>query len=422
MAITDRHANHRGKPPSRIGALRNRNFRLFWLGQTISLVGTWMQTIGLSWLVYQVSGSAVALGVVMAVQFLPLLVLAPLGGLLADHYPKRWILVATQSASIVPALCLWGLASWSGTQVWELALTAAFLGTINAFDNPARQAFVMDMVGPSDLLNAIALNSGAFNAAQVLGPAIAGVLIAFLGIRTTFFCNAISFLPVIAALLAMRGLPQTKSAVAEGPWRRLAGGAAYVRGEPQVALVLIAVSGFSLFAMNRMTLMPIFAKQVLDSGSQGFGFLMAAGGLGALLGAISLAVLRLRGPSGRLQFASGMVALASMFAFAISRNLLLSLVLLMLVGFFQIWFLAVSNTRIQVAVPNALRGRVMAIYSQGLLGVTPVGSLLAGALAAAWGAPASLAIGAALAAAVLVAIAATRPWLFELGNLGLPGA
>jgi MFS family permease len=410
-AYRDRVATSRRRA---LGALRHRNYRLFLGGQLVSTVGTWMQSLAQPWLVYQLTHSAFLVGLVLALQYLPVLGLAPLGGLIADRFPKRRILQLTQAAFMVPALFLF-LVTWTGVvSYWMVMLAALAWGVVQLVDVPARQAFAVEMVGREDLMNAIALNSSVWNAAAVIGPSLAGVLIAFFGVPICFLVNAISYLAVIAGLALMRNLPTLLPDLARQPLQqRMLEGARYVRRDPVVGAMLIVVGVFALFAMNRLTLMPLFADQVLGVGAVGFGLLMGALGLGSLVGALTLAVIAPQ-PSGRRQFWVGACWALALLGFSASRLLPLSMGLLFLAGFCQMWFLATANTRVQTATPDRLRGRVMAFYAQAVMGVGPLGATQAGALASFLGAPAAMAIGAAIAGLVIICIRVLWPSVFTL--------
>jgi len=264
-----------GGPERALGALRHRNYRLFLAGQIISTIGTWMQSVAMPWLALELTHSGLLVGLVLATQFTPVLLGSQLGGLVADRFRKRNILLATQSLFTLPSFALFALSASGHAQYWMVLIAAAATGAINLFDVPARQAFVIEMVGRKDLMNAIALNSSVFNAAAVIGPSIAGVLIAAIGVPLCFLANSISYLGAVAALLLMRDLPSIVPEHHVEPWlQRVAQGAVYARREPVVGMLLVAVAVFSLFAMNRLTLIPLFADQVLHVGAQGFGFLM----------------------------------------------------------------------------------------------------------------------------------------------------
>jgi MFS family permease len=395
-----------------LGALRHRNYRLFLTGQIISTIGTWMQSVAMPWLALQLTHSGLLVGLVLAAQFMPVLLGSQLGGVVADRYRKRSVLLVTQSVFTVPSFTLFALSATGHAQYWMVVVAAIATGTINTFDVPARQAFVIEMVGKQDLMNAIALNSSVFNAAAVVGPAIAGVIIGAVGVPICFLANSVSYLAAIVALLLMRDLPAPVRERYQQPLlTRIAQGAHYARHQPVVGMLLVAVAVFSLFAMNRLTLIPLFADQVLHVGAQGFGFLLGSMGLGALAGALTLAF----SPSAsdpRRQFWMAMIWVAALLVFSISRVFAISLVTLFVAGYCQITFVATANNRIQTITPDNLRGRVMALYAQALIGVGPIGSTQAGALATLFGAPWAMAIGAVVAGLVLLGIRVARPYVF----------
>ncbi len=397
-----------------LGALRHRNYRLFLTGQIVSTVGTWMQSVAMPWLALQLTHSALLVGVVLAAQFLPVLVGGSLGGVVADRYRKRNVLIATQALFMVPSFALFALSATEHAQYWMVIVAAFGTGTINMFDIPARQAFVIEMVGKQDLMNAIALNSSVFNASAVIGPAVAGLVIAAVGVPICFLANSLSYLGAIVALLLMRDLPTIARHHEEGPFlARLAQGGSYARREPVVGMLLVAVAVFSLFAMNRLTLIPLFADQVLHVGAHGFGFLLASMGLGALVGALTLAFFPAFGADPRRQLWMAMIWVAALVEFSVSRVFPLSMAALFVAGYCQISFVAAANSRIQTITPDRLRGRVMALYAQALIGVGPLGALQAGALAQRFGAPWAMAIGAVVAGAVVMAIRVFSPAVFQ---------
>jgi MFS family permease len=400
--------------PSRVlGALRHRNFRLFVVGQIISTIGTWMQSVALPWLALQLTHSGLLVGLVLAAQFTPVLLGSQLGGVVADRYRKRNVLLATQTLFTIPSFALFVISATGHAQYWMVIVAAVAIGIINAFDVPARQSFVIEMVGKEDLMNAIALNSSVFNGATVIGPAIAGVIIGAVGVPVCFLANSLSYLAAIGALVLMRDLPVTLHERRDQPWlARIAQGASYARHEPVVGMLLLAVGVFSLFAMNRLTLIPLFADQVLHVGAQGFGFLLGSMGMGALVGALTLAFFPTLGKDPRRQFWMAMIWVAALLEFAISRVYVISLATLFVAGYCQISFVAAANNRIQITTPDNLRGRVMALYAQALIGVGPIGATLAGALATWRGAPWAMAIGAIIAGAVVLAIRLARPNVF----------
>ncbi len=400
-------------PAQTLGALRHRNYRLFFAGQVISTVGTWMQSVAMPWLALQLTHSGLLVGLVLAAQFVPILVGSQLGGMVADRFRKRRILLVTQSAFTIPAFALFALTASGQAHYWMVIGAAFAAGTVNLFDVPARQAFIVEMVGKRDLTNAIALNSAVFNGAAVVGPSVAGVLIALVGVPLCFLANSVSYLAAVAALLLMRGLPDVVEERHRQPFlSRLAQGASYARHEPVVGGLLVAVASFSLFAMNRQTLMPLFADQVLHTGAQGFGFLLGAMGMGALAGALTLAFMPHLGTDPRRQLWMAGIWVAALLEFSISRAFAISLVTLFVAGYCQISFLATTNSRIQTITPDHLRGRVMALYVQAFAGVGPLGAMQAGLLATLFGAPWAMAIGAIAAGAVVSVVWLVTPEVF----------
>jgi MFS family permease len=406
-------------PARMLGAFRHRNYRLFFAGQIISTVGTWMQSVAMPWLALELTHNGLLVGLVLASQFTPVLIGSQFGGVVADRFRKRNILLVTQCLFTMPSFALFALSATGHAQYWMVILAAIATGTINLFDVPARQAFIVEMVGKQDLMNAIALNSSVFNGAAVVGPALAGVLIALVGVPICFLANSVSYLAAVAALVLMRDLPLVVRERSELPWTvRIAQGASYARHHPVVGMLLIAVAVFSLFAMNRLTLIPLFADQVLHVGPQGFGFLIGSMGLGALTGALTLAFFPQFGADPRRQLWMALIWVAALLEFSISRVFVLSMAALFVAGYCQISFVAAANNRIQTITPDHLRGRVMALYAQALIGVGPIGSIQAGALATLLGPPWAMAIGASIAGAVVVGIWLLRPDVFGRSERG----
>jgi MFS family permease len=375
-------------------ALRHRNYRLFFGGQLVSVCGTWMQTVAQAWLVYRLTGSAVLLGLVGFCSQIPVLLLAPYAGVVVDRHDRRLIIVVTQIASMLLAFVLAALTLSGRVQVWHVPVLAAMLGVMNAFDVPARQAFVVDMVGKEDLINAIALNSSMFNSARIIGPSLAGVLVASIGEGWCFFANAVSYLAVIAGLLLMRlgaaplHRPSRGSALA-----RIAEGFTFVWQARAIRTLLLLMGLVSLVGMPYSVLMPIFADDVLHGGPKALGLLMGTAGVGALVGALALASRRgTRGLERWIAFSTAGFGV-SLVLFASSRSFWLSAALLVPVGFCMIGQLASSNTLIQTMVPDELRGRVMSVYAMMLIGMAPFGSLLAGLVAQHLSAPGAVALG-----------------------------
>ena len=399
-------------------SLRHRNFRLFWIGQLISLIGTWMQTLGQQWLVYVLTGAdanraALNLGIVSTFQFLPVLLFSLYGGLIADRVPKRALIICTQTASLLLALIL-GLLTWAGVvQIWHVYLLAFLLGTVNAFDMPARQAFIVEMVEHEDLMNAIALNSSIFNGSRVLGPAIGAFVITAVGIAGCFFLNALSFVAVIAGLFLMRLTPQAVPRPARrGAIGQIGEGLRYIRNDRRVFLVFLLVSFVSIFAIpTYTTLMPIIADQTLHVGVTGLGTLTAFLGLGSVVAAIGLAYTST--PEQRRFFVTfgAMVGAALLIVFSFSQSFTFSLVLLAGIGFCVVSNNATGNTIIQTYVPDRLRGRVMSVWSLVLVGLAPFGSFFAGSLASVTNAPLTIRVGALIClAAALVIVPQMLGW------------
>ncbi|MGB6404746.1 MAG: MFS transporter, partial [Candidatus Sulfotelmatobacter sp.] len=361
-------------------ALRHRNFQLFFSGQLISLIGTWMQSVAQSWLVYRMTGSALLLGSVGFASQVPVFLFAPLGGIAADRFDRRYIVIATQTASMLLAFILAALTLFHRVQVWHVFVLASLLGVVNAFDIPGRQSFLVDMVGKEDLMNAIALNSSMFNGARVIGPAIAGILVAKIGEGWCFFANAVSYIAVIIGLLLMRVIAPMRAAMAS-PLEHMMEGFRFVNQTAPIRALLLLLGLVSLVGMPYVVLMPIFADQILHGGARGLGILMGATGVGALLGALTLAFRE--GVKGLGRWVAWCCAGfgASLIVFALSRTFWVSVILLLPVGYCMMLQMACSNTLIQVMVPDALRGRVMAVYSMMFRGMAPIGALFGGALA-----------------------------------------
>ncbi len=387
LPVTDR--------PSGIArALRHRNFQLFFGGQLLSLTGTWMQSVAQSWLVYRITGSAILLGTVGFSGQIPVFFLAPIGGALADRHRRRRIIVITQTTAMILAFILAALTLTGRVRVWHIMTLSALMGVVNAFDIPARQAFLVEMVGREDLMNAIALNSSMFNGARLIGPAVAGILVAGIGEGWCFFTNGVSYLAVIAGLLMMRLGPWSPPERTASTLENVLEGMSYVRRTAPIRALLLLVGLVSLVAMPYTVLMPVFADTILQSGARGLGVLMGATGMGALLGALFVASRRgLRG-LGKVTAAAAAGFGVSLILFAISRRFWLSAAMLVPIGFCMMLQMACTNTLIQSMVPERLRGRVMAVYSMMFMGMAPIGALLAGVAAGHIGAPLTVSIGA----------------------------
>jgi MFS family permease len=396
-------------------ALRSRNYRLYFAGQGISLIGTWIQTIALSWLVYSLTHSAFLLGLVGFSAQIATFLLAPFAGVVADRLNRHLLLVLTQTLFMVQALVLGTLVLTRAITVWQIVLLSVLLGTVNAFDTPTRQSFVVSMIeNRDDLPNAIALNSSMFNGARLVGPAIAGILIAAVGEGVCFLINAGSYLAVIAVLLAMRVTPRAPRSQRRRVWHELREGFAYTFGFAPTRDIILLLAVVSLVGMPYATLMPIFAAQVLHGGASTLGFLSSAAGVGALAGAVVLASRRTVLGLGRWIPAACTAFGVALIAFSVSRWLPLSLLFLAVAGLGMITQMASSNTILQTIVDDEWRGRVMSFYTMAFIGMTPFGSLLAGALASRIGAPRTVMLGGIICLLAAAAFARRLPELRRL--------
>lgn len=375
-------------------ALRYRNYRLFFSGQIISLVGTWMQTIALSWLVYRMTNSPLMLGLMGFSIQIPTLVISPFAGVISDRLNKHKIIVITQTLSMIQALVLSALVLTGNAQVWHLIVLNIILGTINGFDTPTRQAFVVEMIEDrNDLSNAIALNSSLFNSARLIGPSIAGILISLIGEGACFLLNGLSYIAVIIALLAMRLKPVAIQKVHKKVLEELKEGFQYTFGSLAMRSILIQLAIMSLVGMPYTILMPVFAKNILGGGASTLGFLLGSVGVGALIGAFYLASRKNVLGLGKIIATCGVIFGAGLIIFSFSRNLYFSFFMLFVTGGCMIVQMASSNTILQTLSDDKMRGRVMSFYTMSFLGMAPFGSLIAGSIASKIGAPYTLAIG-----------------------------
>ncbi len=375
-------------------ALRHRNFQLFFSGQLISLTGTWMQTVAQAWLVYRMTKSPLLLGSVGFVSQIPVFLFAPLGGITADRVNRQRLVIATQSAAMILAGILAALCLTGRVQVWHIFVLASLLGVVNAFDIPGRQSFLVDMVGKEDLMNAIALKSSMFNGARIIGPAIAGILVAKIGEGWCFAANSISYIAVIVGLALMR-VRCAPRAGQGSPIKDIVEGFRWAHHTKVVRAVLLLLGLVSLIGMPYTVLMPVFADKILHGGPRALGILMGATGVGALFGALTLAAKTgVRGLVRWVAFACASFG-ASVFLFSFSRNFWLSVALLLPAGYSMMLQMACSNTLVQTMVPDQLRGRVMSVYSMMFMGMAPFGAFFGGALAHHIGAPHTVAIGGA---------------------------
>ena len=379
------------------------NYRVYFFGQMISIIGTWMQTTGQAWLVLKITGSPLALGTVTTLQFLPMTVFILFGGVVADRVPKRKLLIVTQTLALIQAAVMGALVMTDTVQLWHIYLLATSLGLINAFGNPVRQAFVVELVGKEQLVNAVALNSSVFNAGRILGPAAAGLAIGFTGLATAFFLNALSFVAVLVAYFMMK--PQDFYApraakVTGNVLRQVGEGFKYAWKAPSILYLLILMAFFGTFGYNFTVVVPLVARFVLNVGPERFGLLTSCMGVGSLISA--LAIAGTGRASNRVFMLASVSFVLALAGVAASPWFLLTCGLLVIQGMSNIAFSTTINTGIQLQVPDELRGRVISIYQLLMAGTTPFGGWFTGTLAESIGVPKTLGIEAALCAVGLV--------------------
>ncbi|HWN05372.1 MAG TPA: MFS transporter, partial [Candidatus Dormibacteraeota bacterium] len=394
--------------PAGLRALGHRDFRLFWCGQLVSLIGTWMQSVGQAWLVLELTNSPFRLGVIGALQFGPILLFSFLSGAISDRVRKRRLLLGTQAALMLQAFTLAALVGSGHVQFWHVAVLAALYGLATTLDMPSRQSFIAHLVPRGDLMNAIALNSAVFNGARVVGPAVAGLLVARYGTAAAFLMNGASFIAVLAALAAIRteGAPSPRRGV--GLRAEIAEGVRYAAGTPRVALVMSLLVVVSLFVVNMNVLVPLIARDVLHEGAHGFGLLMAALGVGAVAGALAVAALSVGRPPLGMVVGPALAAAALLLLLSTARHFGPTAAVLVALGFAQIVFMTSCNTTVQIAVPDELRGRVMGLYALVFAGMTPIGALIMGTVAEHWGVSRACAVGGG--AGLLLILVLTVAW------------
>lgn len=359
-------------------AFRYRDFRLFWCGNIVSLVGTWMQSMALSWLIYRLTHSSLLLGVVGFANAIPLLFISPFGGVLVDRFSKRKILILTQSGFMITAFLLAILTYMGHIQVWHIFLFTIINGAIAALDAPCRQSFMIELVGKQDLMNAIAMNSMSFNSARIVGPAVAGFSVAIIGEAGCFLINGISFVAVLISLFLMKPAEKIYDSAEESFWDKLKEGFAYVRGSKVLTKLLTLVSVPCLLSMNYATLMPVFAKDIFHRNADGLGILMSSVGVGAILGALIIARLSYSRHKGKTLILGGFGSAVTILLFGLSKNFTLSCLLLFLVGLSNVLYLTSTNTLIQSNAEDEYRGRAVSFYTLIFMGMMPIGSLLIG--------------------------------------------
>lgn len=376
---------------ARFPALQHRNYRLFFFGQCISLIGTWMQSIAQAWLVLQLTQSALKLSLVSMVQFLPMMLFALYAGTLADRLPKRRVLIFTQISLCLLAAVLASLTYFKIVQYWQVLVLAFLLGLVHTLDVPARQSYFIELVGKKDLMNAIGLNSSIFNLARILGPSIGGLLIGLVGISACFYINAISYLAVITGLwlidTPLKKAPREKADSSVHPFQEIREGIRYIAAKKIIKQPLVLLAFISLFVMNFNVLIPVFARQNLGQNAAGYGFLMTCMGAGSFVGALIIAARSQSGPSLRYLIGGSFGVSVFTLLLGLERSYHLACMTLVLMGFCTTVFTALVNSTIQLNSADNMRGRVMSVFSLVFLGVTPIGSLYAGNISEYAGAP-----------------------------------
>jgi MFS family permease len=396
-------------------ALKHRNFRLFFIGQLVSLIGTWMQNTAQSWLVYQLTGSKLLLGIVAAVGSAPMLLFSIWGGSVADRHPKRAVLLWTQSGMMLLAFVFAALVWNELVRPWHILVLASLGGVAMAFDMPARQAFMVEMTSREDLMNAVSLNSSIVNGARVVGPAVAGLLMAQTGLAACFFINGLSFVAVITGLLMMQ-LPQfIPAAQPESNWQHALDGFAYVARHRRVRTLLLLFAIVGVFGWSYSVLLPAFATDVLHVGSREYGVLLSVNGIGALCGALTVATFGDRLHRRLLIFGGLGLFSAMLLLLAMTQNYYLALVFMTIAGWGMLLYFSTTNTLIQMSVADGMRGRVMGIWALVFGGMMPVGGMEAGALSHWFGVPWTVATG-----AVVCGAAALVTWLYVRGSPSTP--
>ena len=400
--------------PKAMGAFGHRDYVLFWIGLLVSTAGSWMQTVALGWLVYDLTHSPFKLGLVTTAGTVPILLMTLHAGVVADRFDKRRIVILTQTLLTVQASILAALALSHIIQVWHILVLAAFAGLINAFDMPARQAMTIELVGREDLLSAVSLNSSAFNVSRIVGPSIAGIIVAKSSEGVCFLVNAISFLAIIVMLLVIRTMPARGSSRQESMLAQIRQGLVYVRRSQLMLNLLFLTGAGSLFVLQYNTLMPALARKVLGLGVTGYGTLMSMAGLGAGTAALSVAALGHLFKRGKLVVAGATIVPLGLAALALSNSYGLSLACVAVTGFGMMLFLAVSNSLLQAESPEELRGRVLSVRTLVFMGLAPAGALLAGTLAQYYGVRPAILIGAGVFLFISSAIALASPALRSL--------
>jgi MFS family permease len=399
--------------PRTFRALRHRNFRLFWSGQILSLIGVWMQIVAQGWLVYRLTDSAFMLGLVNVVGLLPVVPISLLAGVISDRFPRRNLIVITEIVLMLQALLLTALTWLNVIQIWHVIALGFVLGAASVLEQPARIAFVADMVGKEDLTNAVALNASVYNSARIVGPSIAGLLVAWVGEAGCFFVNGVTYLVVILALLAIRlppqATPKTRLQVASS----LMSGLRYIWGTRTIRALMAIVALSSFFTLPYIALMPVFARDVLQTGPEGLGFLMTGVGIGAISGALGVASIQI-GRRGKWLTLGNVMGPAFLVLFCLSCSFPLSLALIVLVGASNAVRQTLANSLIQIITPEEYHGRVMSVFNLLFNGMSRIGALGVGAIAEASSAPWAVGVGAATSLALGLIVIWRMPYVHRL--------
>jgi len=399
-------------------ALTYRNFRLFWVGSVISLTGTWMHSAAQGWLVFELTNSPFYLGLTSTASTLPILLFTLLGGVVADRMSKKTIIMTTQIVLMVIALMMATIVSAGVVKVWHVLIIAFLIGSVHAFEIPARQSFFIEMVGRENLLNAIALNSAAFHAARMAGPAVAGVIMGIWSIAACFYINTLSFIAAIVALIKMRFRPEDEKRPAQkkGLYKEFAEGVKYIFSNQKVFTLILSVGIISFFGFPYITFLPVYAKEILKTGATGLGILMGCAGAGAFTGAIILAFRGDFSGKGLLLILSGIVFSLALLVFSISMTIWLSYLMLFLVGLGAINQIATANSLLQLNVPDELRGRIMSSFTTVFLGMSTIGNFTVGSYAALVGTKTALLTSSVFCLVGTLLLVMKKPEILDIGS------
>ncbi|KPK36553.1 MAG: hypothetical protein AMK70_01835 [Nitrospira bacterium SG8_35_1] len=399
-------------------ALTYRNFRLFWVGSVISLTGTWMHSAAQGWLVFELTNSPFYLGLTSTASTLPILLFTLLGGVVADRMSKKTIIMTTQIVLMVIALMMATIVSAGVVKVWHVLIIAFLIGSVHAFEIPARQSFFIEMVGRENLLNAIALNSAAFHAARMAGPAVAGVIMGIWSIAACFYINTLSFIAAIVALIKMRFRPEDEKRPAQkkGLYKEFAEGVKYIFSNQKVFTLILSVGIISFFGFPYITFLPVYAKEILKTGATGLGILMGCAGAGAFTGAIILAFRGDFSGKGLLLIVSGIVFSLALLVFSISMTIWLSYLMLFLVGLGAINQIATANSLLQLNVPDELRGRIMSSFTTVFLGMSTIGNFTVGSYAALVGTKTALLTSSVFCLVGTLLLVMKKPEILDIGS------